>query len=231
MPALWHTAAMPSMEKRKPGRPPAAKADETRKRILKAARAVFSERGYDGATFQKIAERADLTRPAINHYFSSKRALYCEVTDDSMELFINTSSVEQSKRETTLAGRLTVFIKFAMQSNLPYPSASAFMITTLLESKRHPELSGTANDALRLRRAFLTSAVEEAIERGELLSDTDVNSVVETLLAVLCGIAFYAGYLRTPDEMEAITDQVRLLLSGELLRPDSQSPSDPDQRR
>jgi AcrR family transcriptional regulator len=61
---------------RRPGRPPAAKADDTRKRILHAARQVFSERGYEGATFQAIALHADLTRPAINHYFSSKRALY-----------------------------------------------------------------------------------------------------------------------------------------------------------
>jgi len=45
---------------RGPGRPPAAKADETRQRIVQAARLVFSERGYDGATFQAIAARADL---------------------------------------------------------------------------------------------------------------------------------------------------------------------------
>ena len=44
---------------RRPGRPPAAKADETRQRIMQAARLVFSERGYDGATFQAIAARAD----------------------------------------------------------------------------------------------------------------------------------------------------------------------------
>ena len=76
---------MPSTGRRRPGRPPAAKADETRKRILRAARLVFSERGYDGATFQAIAVRADLTRPAINHYFPSKRMLYREVVDETNE--------------------------------------------------------------------------------------------------------------------------------------------------
>ena len=55
---------MPSTARRRPGRPPAAKADETRKRILRAGRIVFSERGYEGATFQAIAVRADLTRQA-----------------------------------------------------------------------------------------------------------------------------------------------------------------------
>ena len=67
---------------RGPGRPPAAKAAETRKRILRAAREVFSERGYDGATFQAIAVRADLTRPAINHYFANKRVLYWQVLEE-----------------------------------------------------------------------------------------------------------------------------------------------------
>ena len=61
------------------GSSPAAKAAETRERIIRAAREVFSELGYDAATFQAIAVRADLTRPAINHYFASKRVLWGEV--------------------------------------------------------------------------------------------------------------------------------------------------------
>jgi TetR/AcrR family transcriptional regulator, repressor for uid operon len=76
---------------RGPGRPPAAKAAETRKRILRAAREVFSERGYDAATFQAIAIRADLTRPAINHYFSNKRALYREVAKETNAVVVAAS--------------------------------------------------------------------------------------------------------------------------------------------
>ncbi len=179
---------------------------------------MFSERGYDGATFQEIADRADLTRPAINHYFSSKRALYTEVTEDSNELFVTTSSVEEARRETTLVGRLVTFITFAMRSNFENPSASAFLVTTLLESRRHPELSSTGNAALQLRVEFLTWAINEAIDRGELEPDVDVNSLVETLLVVLFGVGLYAGYIRSPQEMEAITGTLRLLLEGTLLR-------------
>lgn len=83
---------------RRPGRPPAAKADETRQRIIQAARLVFSERGYDGATFQAIAARADLTRPAINHYFSSKRALYQEVMDETNEFVIGVGIKRQTAK-------------------------------------------------------------------------------------------------------------------------------------
>ncbi|WP_191496361.1 TetR/AcrR family transcriptional regulator [Mycobacterium simulans] len=202
---------------RGPGRPPAAKADETRRRILRAARQVFSERGYDGATFQAIAIRADLTRPAINHYFPSKRALYREVVERTNEL-VMTAGIDEARRETTLMGRLAVFIAVAMKANSEYPSASAFLITNVLESQRHPELSQTENDAVLVSREFLTLAVNDAIERGEVVADIDVPALVETLLVVLCGVGFYAGYVRSAEEMAALIDMLRRVLGGRVWR-------------
>jgi AcrR family transcriptional regulator len=207
-----------STARRRPGRPPATKADETRKRILRAARLVFSERGYEGATFQAIAVRADLTRPAINHYFSSKRVLYREVVNQTNKLVV-TAGIGRAAQETTLMGRLTAFIAAGMQANSENPSVSAFLVTNVLESQRHPELSTTENDAVRSSREFLTRAVNDAIERGEVTTDIDAAALVETLLVVLCGVGFYAGYLRSYQEMEAVTETLRLLLEGALFRP------------
>jgi len=211
---------MASTASRRPGRPPAAKADETRKRILHAARLVFSERGYDGATFQAIAVRADLTRPAINHYYSSKRALYREVVNQTNELVV-VAGVQSAERETTLVGRLTAFISAAVRANSENPSTSAFLVTTVLESQRHPELSTTENDAVRISREFLMRVVNDAIEHGELAADIDASAVVETLLVVLCGVGFYAGYVRSNQEMLAVTDVLRQLLEGALWRPET----------
>jgi TetR/AcrR family transcriptional regulator, repressor for uid operon len=209
---------MPPTASRRPGRPPAAKADATRKRILHAARQVFSERGYEGATFQAIAVRADLTRPAINHYFSSKRLLYREVVNQTSKLVV-AASIERANLENTLMGRLTAFISAAVRANSENPSASAFLITNVLESQRHPELSAAENDTVRISREFLVRAVSDAIERGELAPDIDASALVETLLVVLCGVGFYAGYVRSYEEMLAVTDVLRQLLEGALWRP------------
>ena len=206
------------MASRRPGRPPAAKADDTRKRILHAARQVFSERGYDGATFQAIALRADLTRPAINHYFSSKRVLYREVVNQTNKLVVM-ASIERAERETTLMGRLTAFISAAVLANSENPSASAFLVTNVLESQRHPELNTTENDAVRISREFLMRVVNDAIGRGEIAADIDASALVETLLVVLCGVGFYAGYVQNYEEMLAVTDVLRQLLEGALWRP------------
>ncbi len=209
---------MPSTGRRRPGRPPAAKADETRKRILHAARLVFSERGYDGATFQAIAIRADLTRPAINHYFPSKRMLYREVVAETNEMVV-AEGIKRAGGETTLMGRIGSFITAAMDANSENPSASAFLVTNVLESHRHPELNKSGNDSVATSREFLTWAVSDAIERGEVDADIDVAALTETLLVVLCGVGFYAGYLRSR-EMADLTGMLRKLLAGALFRPD-----------
>jgi len=202
---------------RRPGRPPAAKADETRRRIVRAARQIFSERGYEGATFQAIAVRADLTRPAINHYFASKRALYREVVDQTNKVIIK-AGFEQAEIETTLIGRLTGFISNARRANSVDPSVAAFLVTNVLESQRHPELSTSENDVVRKSREFLTLVVSEAIERGEVATDIDASALVETLLMVLCGVGFYVGYLRSDQQMEAVIEMLRQLLQGAVWR-------------
>jgi AcrR family transcriptional regulator len=203
---------------RRPGRPPAAKADETRQRILQAARLVFSERGYDGATFQAIAARADLTRPAINHYFSSKRTLYREVLEQTNDIVIG-AGIREAQGETTLTGRLTAFISVAVRANSDNPAVSAFLISAVLESQRHPELNRPENDSVGITRSFVTGVVNDAIERGEVATDIDPAALVETLLVVMCGVAFYSGYVRSYEELLAVSDVLRRLLEGALWRP------------
>ncbi|OBK35592.1 TetR family transcriptional regulator [Mycobacterium sp. 1245111.1] len=203
---------------RGPGRPPAAKAAETRKRILRAAREVFSERGYDAATFQAIAIRADLTRPAINHYFANKRVLYWQVLDETNNAMV-AASTQRASSETTLIGRVSAFIESATEAELDNHAASAFLIAATLESQRHPELSRPGSDSVNTTRAFLLWAINDGIQSGELNADTNAVALTEMLLAVLLGVGFYAGFVGSRDEFDAITDQLKLLLTRSLARP------------
>ncbi|CAM4260717.1 Nicotinate degradation protein S [Mycobacterium basiliense] len=209
---------MPIMATRRPGRPPATKADDTRRRIVRAARQVFSERGYDGATFQSIAVRADLTRPAINHYFDSKRTLYREVMAQTNELVV-AAGMERARHENTLIEQIAAFIKVAMDADAKNPCTAAFLATAVLESQRHPELKQGQNDAVSISRGYLLSAVSDAIERGELNTDVEAGPLAEALLLVLCGVGFYAGFVGSYREMEDIIAALGQLMGGTLWRP------------
>jgi AcrR family transcriptional regulator len=206
---------MPYIATRGPGRPPAAKAAETRERIVHAAREVFSELGYDAATFQAIAIRADLTRPAINHYFANKRVLYTEVLEQTNALVVAAARA-RAEGETAFLRRLSTFFVAAMQAETQDRSVAAFLVTSILEAQRHPELSQLEHNPLTNAREFVTWAVTDAIERGELTTETDVTTVVEMLVAVMWGMGFYAGYVGSHDELAAVLNRLELLLSNKL---------------
>jgi AcrR family transcriptional regulator len=74
-----------------------------RRRIQEAARSVFAERGYAGASIELIARAAQLSVGAIYLYFRSKEDLYVSLIEDTLTVFDVEmaqvrESVEVSKR-------------------------------------------------------------------------------------------------------------------------------------
>lgn len=59
---------------RRTGRRPGS--DDTRGRILAAARAAFADRGFEGATVRDVAARAGVDPALVHHYFGTKQRLF-----------------------------------------------------------------------------------------------------------------------------------------------------------
>lgn len=51
---------------------------DTRAALVEAARTVFIEQGYDGATVRAIAARAEVDAAMVNHWFGGKEGLFAE---------------------------------------------------------------------------------------------------------------------------------------------------------
>lgn len=68
--------------------------DERRKIILEQALAVFLDDGFEGATFQKIADRCGITRTILYLYFKNKREIF---TFSIKQLLLN---VEENIKKT-----------------------------------------------------------------------------------------------------------------------------------
>ncbi|MEU6817458.1 TetR family transcriptional regulator [Streptomyces sp. NPDC046860] len=61
---------------RRRGRPPRAESGDTRDRILDAARAEFSERGYEKTSVRGIAKAAGVDSALVHHYFGTKEQVF-----------------------------------------------------------------------------------------------------------------------------------------------------------
>jgi AcrR family transcriptional regulator len=78
----YYTGAMTNAQERK-----AQERQARRRRIQEAARTVFAERGYAGASIELIARAAQLSVGAIYLYFRSKEDLYVSLIEDTLTVF------------------------------------------------------------------------------------------------------------------------------------------------
>lgn len=201
--------------RRRRGRPPHSDGADTRHRILVVARQVFSELGYEKTTFKEIAERAGLTRPAVNHYFHNKEALYSALFDATREHVVG-EAVANAAAEHKLAGRLEAFLQAATQIDSRDRTYARFIAASLLDAFRHPELRDRAQNQLADARQFVEQTLRAAIEQGEIRPETDVPAVTEMLVAVMWGMGLYAGFVGTHEQLEGVVEQFVRLLEGNL---------------
>ena len=54
---------------------------ERREQLIDIARRLFAERGFDGASVEEIAARAEVSKPVVYEHFGGKEGLYAVVVD------------------------------------------------------------------------------------------------------------------------------------------------------
>jgi AcrR family transcriptional regulator len=186
------------------GRPRGTDSAETRARILRAAREVINERGYEAANFQAIASRAGLSRPTMHYYFHTREEIYDCLVAETYSIVVD--CIARANREDTLLDQLSAFVTAAYRSGLADGSMIRFTVMA-----RPP---GPVVDAVR---GFYASIVDDAIARGEIPADTDASAVVSMVLAMFLGIAFYAGFIGDQNDMAMIAKQLYRLIAHGLL--------------
>jgi AcrR family transcriptional regulator len=69
-----------------PWKPLEVRQEEKRQAVLRAATRLFRERGWNKATMQELAERLNITKPALYHYFASKEDIlrHCIMLNDEV---------------------------------------------------------------------------------------------------------------------------------------------------
>jgi AcrR family transcriptional regulator len=83
--------------RRRTGRRPGA--EDTRGRILEAARAAFAERGYEATSVRSVATAAGVDPALVHHYFGSKQRLFVAAVDFPVDVRTAVPAVLAGPRE------------------------------------------------------------------------------------------------------------------------------------
>ena len=152
------------------GRPPKELAGEVDARILDAARKVFLERGFEGASIDEIAEVARSGKPTIYARFRDKRALFTAVmTRDIL------SRITQFKAEILTGATVEERLANAAGTLLHWAldrERIGLMRLAVAEARRFPDLasmvSRTARDLSTERGVRLLGELKQSDELGSL---------------------------------------------------------------
>jgi AcrR family transcriptional regulator len=184
----------------------AEREEATRRRILKAAKQVFVEKGFARATIDDVVAACGLSVGAIYNYFPSK--------DELIRVSIDTANQEETDAllaETQAAGpimdRLERSFRGWWAGSIDVPGGPAFLIEAWSEAARRPLIRDLM--ARRLERAVMFCAVllRESVERGELPADLDVDALAHTFAALLEGLVI--EYVETGGALRRVDAQKR----------------------
>jgi AcrR family transcriptional regulator len=129
------------------GRPPKELAGEVDTRILDAARKVFLERGFEGASIDEIAEVARSGKPTIYARFRDKRALFTAVVKREI-----LSRMTEFEAEVPTGATIEVRLRSAAITLLHWAFDSdriGLMRLAIAEARRFPDLAATVSRTAR----------------------------------------------------------------------------------
>jgi AcrR family transcriptional regulator len=149
------------------GRPPKALAGAVEERILGAARKVFLERGFEGASIEDIAGAARSGKPTIYARFPGKEALFAAVVMQGVAA--NTARFETyTPTGATIEERLESVAVVVLQRILASDSIG-LMRVAIAEAPRFPHLASSVYAMARERGAQTTARLlAEAAQSDEL---------------------------------------------------------------
>ncbi len=97
--------------------------EETRANILKAARQIVKEEGWQGLSMRKIADRIEYTAPIIYEYFANKEAILQELTSKGFLILakdLETAKAESDDPSVQLEGMWLAYWNFALKNKEMY---------------------------------------------------------------------------------------------------------------
>jgi len=152
--------------------------EQTRMRLLEAAREVFSQHGFQGATVREICRRAAVNGAAVNYHFGSKDGLLAEA--------LNFAPLKAMQNANVKAGecpkmRLRLFIQELMLMLLDekHPSSQCQIMARELADPT-PALDKIVREAIQPMYEYLGKLVVEIA--GDKVGRAELRRCVHSIL-------------------------------------------------
>jgi AcrR family transcriptional regulator len=179
--------------------------------ILRVAAEVLSEKGYYNTSLEEIAERLDLAKASLYHYFDSKEALLTTALGSVAEEAISRLTAIADEPGPARDRLRRLIIEQLQIITVEYPELSRLFLA-------HLEWPAVVRERIADWHArhdeIFRAVIAEGVKAGEL-ADVDVSVVRHNLTGALNFVPFWfkpEGRLTDREAFERVADSVLLML-------------------
>lgn len=174
---------------------------EVRKKIIKAARQLFLEQGFDNTTIRQITQKAEISTGTLYHFYKDKEDIFFHIADETF-LKVIAKSLELVPAEDIylrlvceMAIHIQSFLSNRNTAELYVIAYGSYKISEEVMLKQHPRMKGFINN------------------KGSSLGEEDLPLISLTIKGLLHALALKAmnGEYLAPAEI--IPQSSRLILS------------------
>jgi len=189
---------------------------ERRRQILAAAKVVFADAGYHGASIHAIIERAQIARGTFYLYFSSKAAVFDSILDQAMTDL--RAKIHRIAVDDPAAPPPQVQLREQIVIALQYIISDRPLATMLITAGHTPDAEATERlDQFNAEvRDLLRRALETGVEIG-LLRPCNAVLVAASMFGMIRGvIELMIHQTDAPTVDEVVSEMLLVALRGVL---------------
>lgn len=135
-----------------------------REAILEAGLTVFSEAGFRGATLDRIAAEAGLSKPNLLYYYPSKEAIYDALLQDLLETWLDPLQALDPRGEPV--EEILAYVRRKLQMSRDFPRESRLFANEIVQGA--PRILPVLEGELRMMVDEVAEVVEGWIAEGRL---------------------------------------------------------------
>ena len=182
--------------------------------ILDAAREIFLEKGFGGASVAEIASKVGVVEGLVYSYYPTKRDLLNDVLC-GMYLPLIRDIEESFSRIQGVRSRLRFLIWRHLRVFIEEPGLSRLV---LHEVRTGPEYFQSILHDLHVRyTTFLVRTLQEAIEQGEIRADVDIELLRSMIYGGIEHRMWGTLFGRGAVDVESTADQYTQIVLGSLM--------------
>jgi len=158
-----------------------------RRRIQEAARTVFTERGYAGASIELIARAAQLSVGAIYLYFRSKEDLYVSLIEDTLTVFdVEMAQVrERAEVSNRLRETWTILVRWA-EKDPEGPRILRLLAQPAIRPQLSDEVVAAVSTGIGRVQDHIGACIADGIHAG-LYREVNAREIADLAWSVLLG--------------------------------------------